>query len=85
MTPHDLTCEEMVELVTDYLEDKLPEAERASFEVHLGKCRGCTNYLDQIRKTIDLTGKLSEDGLADDVREKLLDVFRDWRKNSHER
>ena len=74
----DLTCSELVELVTDYLEDSLTADERARFEEHLTLCDGCLNYLDQMRTTITLTGRLRGDDLSPEVTEELVDAFRGW-------
>ncbi len=74
-----LTCQELVELVTDYLEGTLPESERAAFEEHVSHCRGCSAYLEQMRKTVYLTGRLTEDELNPSVRDKFLAVFRHWK------
>ena len=76
----DLTCQELVELVTDYLEGSLSAQERARFEEHLTKCAGCRNYLAQMRQTIELAGKLSEESSAPQARDDLLGVFRNWKK-----
>jgi len=81
MTASDLTCKELVELVTEYFEDTLPPADRARFEQHLARCEGCTNYLDQMRRTIDMLGKLTEESIAPQAREELLQIFRDWKKD----
>ncbi len=75
----DLSCRELVELVTDYVEDALPSAERARFEAHLRGCAGCQTYLKQMRQTIRATGRLSEESLAPAVREQLLEVFRSFK------
>jgi anti-sigma factor RsiW len=75
-----LTCKELVEIVTDYLEDRLPPDARARFERHLTTCEGCTNYLDQMRRTIDLTGRLTEESIEPNARQDLLRNFRDWKK-----
>ena len=58
-TVEQLSCQELVELVTDYLEDALPPVERARFEAHIEPCDGCRAYLEQIRTTIELTGRLT--------------------------
>ncbi|MDQ3866454.1 MAG: zf-HC2 domain-containing protein [Actinomycetota bacterium] len=79
MPARDLTCRELVEIVTEYLEGTLPARERARFETHLLDCPGCTTYLDQMRETIRLTGRLG-DGLAPSVRDELLAAFRDWKR-----
>lgn len=76
-----LTCQELVELVTDYLEGALQISERTRFEVHLKSCQGCRNYLEQMRLTIQLTGQLTEDNLSPAVRDELLNVFRHWKKS----
>jgi predicted anti-sigma-YlaC factor YlaD len=76
----DLTCQELVELVTDYLEGSLPAAQRARFEEHLEKCAGCRNYLAQMRQTIRLAGMLTEASIAPQARADLLGVFRNWKK-----
>jgi anti-sigma factor RsiW len=78
----ELACRELVELVTDYLEGALPEAERARFEAHIAACPGCTAYLEQMRTTIRLTGMLTEEQLAPGARDELLRVFRDWKLES---
>ena len=66
----DLTCQELVELVTDYLEGSLSAAQRARFEEHLAKCAGCRNYLAQMRQTIKLAGKLTEESIAPQARDR---------------
>lgn len=74
-----MTCMELVELVTDYLEGSMPADERARFDEHISGCEGCTRYLEQFRITIRLTGMLTEEQIAPDARAALLDAFRDWR------
>jgi len=78
MTAPALTCREVIDLLTDYVEDALPEQERRRVEAHLASCDGCTTYLEQVRETIRLTGMLSEEQIPDVERERLLDAFRDW-------
>jgi anti-sigma factor RsiW len=75
----ELTCRELVELVTDYLEGALAPEDRARFERHLSGCDGCENYLHQMREAIRLTGVLTEDHLDPARREQLLVAFRAWR------
>jgi anti-sigma factor RsiW len=79
MSATELTCKELVEIVTDYLEDRLPPGDRRRFEQHLAGCEGCRNYLDQMRETIHLVGTLAEDTIPVPMRERLLRAFRDWR------
>jgi anti-sigma factor RsiW len=75
----DLTCNEIVEVVTEYLEGGLPTADRERFEEHIGFCDWCLTYLDQMRQTIATAGELREEDLPVELQEKLLDAFRSWR------
>jgi anti-sigma factor RsiW len=79
MTERALTCQELVELVTEYLENSLEANERARFEAHIAGCRGCANYLEQMRQTIRLMGRLTEESIAPPARDELLMVFRQWK------
>jgi anti-sigma factor RsiW len=80
MTTHEeMTCRELVDVITDYLEGKLSEEDRERFEAHLDDCSYCLNYLEQMRETIATLGALSEDSLSAATRERLLEAFRDWR------
>lgn len=81
MNPNPLSCQELVELVTQYLEGVMSEEERARFESHLAGCRGCTSYIAQMRETIHLSGKLSEETIAPEAKDQLLDLFRNWTKD----
>jgi anti-sigma factor RsiW len=81
MTAADLTCKELVELVTQYLEGTLTPEDRARFDRHLGLCPGCTTYVEQFRETIRLTGRLREEDLDPQAREALLAQFRSWRSS----
>ena len=71
-----MRCSELTEVVTDYLEGALPPDEVAELERHLEVCEGCANYLDQMRETIRLTGRLGDDVIAPEAREALLQAFR---------
>jgi len=62
--PHALTCQELVELVTDYLEGALREDGRARFDNHLATCRNCVIYLEQMQTTIRVIGRLREESVA---------------------
>ena len=75
----ELACNEIVELVTAYLEDDLAPADRERFEEHLVFCDGCDNYLEQMRLTIDATGRLPTRELPPELEERLLEAFRGWR------
>jgi anti-sigma factor RsiW len=74
-----ITCREMVELVTDYLDGALPEPERRRFEEHIGTCPGCSNYIEQMRLVIKASGRLSEGTIDPVARDALLDAFRGWK------
>jgi predicted anti-sigma-YlaC factor YlaD len=77
---NEMTCRELVELITDYLEGTLTPVERARFEGHLEECDGCSDYVSQMRLTLQVLGRLSENGVAPDAEERLLAVFRDWKR-----
>ena len=78
----ELSCQELVELVTDYLEGALDERHLRAFERHIAGCDGCTRYLEQLRVTIRLTGTLTPDDLSPEAETALLQAFRDWRRTS---
>ena len=79
MTAAGLTCKEVVEIVTDYLEGAMSAGERARFDAHLSVCDGCTRYLQQMRETIRLTGMLTEEQVPEDQKERLREAFRGWK------
>lgn len=74
-----ITCRELVELVTDHLEGRLPESERERFEDHLALCPGCQAYVEQMRATLRALGRIPEGSLSPAARDELLHAFRDWR------
>jgi anti-sigma factor RsiW len=74
----ELTCAQLVELVTDYLEQRLPGADTERFEEHLAFCDGCSAYLEQMRAMIAATGRLRATDLPPELEERLLDAFRGW-------
>jgi predicted anti-sigma-YlaC factor YlaD len=75
----DLTCKEVVEIVSDYLEGALSAEDRARFDAHLRVCEGCTTYVEQMRETIRLTGMLTKEQMPVEQRERLRRAFRDWK------
>jgi anti-sigma factor RsiW len=75
----ELTCREMVKLVTDYLERRLPAEERERFEQHLAVCDGCQAYVEQMRATLRALGELPEEPLSTEARDSLMAAFRSWR------
>ena len=75
-----MNCKELVELVTDYLEGALPDSEKTRFHAHLEICPGCTDYLEQLRLTLRISGRLEEESVEPEARDQLLKAFRDWKK-----
>jgi anti-sigma factor RsiW len=74
-----LACQELVELITDYLEETLPAGERRRFERHLAICPGCRNYVEQMRITIRTLGHVPPASLPAETRQRLLTTFREWK------
>jgi predicted anti-sigma-YlaC factor YlaD len=80
MTGRDaMDCNELVELVTAYLDGSLDLQTRARFDMHLVECDGCENYLQQFRETVRTVGKIRDDDLDPAFRNRLLDAFKDFR------
>ena len=78
MSDRALTCHEVIEIITDYLEGALPVDDRRRVEEHLAICDGCTTYLEQMRETIRLTGMLTEEQIPENQKRDLLEAFRTW-------
>lgn len=78
----DLTCQELVELITDYLEGALMPTDRERFEAHLAQCVHCYTYLEQMRATIKLVGRLNEATIPTPIQAELLALFRDWKRHN---
>jgi predicted anti-sigma-YlaC factor YlaD len=81
MADGHLSCQEVVELVTDYLEGALPPEEKALFEEHLALCDGCRWYVEQIRITIATVGRIEESDVPPELRDGLLAAFRERKRN----
>ncbi|WP_152361230.1 anti-sigma factor family protein [Microlunatus speluncae] len=79
MTREELTCRELVAIVTDYLDGALTAEDTRRFDGHLTGCDGCTTYLDQFRQTIGLAGRLEPTDLEPRVQDELLSAFRSWK------
>jgi anti-sigma factor RsiW len=77
MTPRDIACNELVELITEYLEGALPASEAAAIEAHLSICEGCRRYLDQMRATLAALGSVPVETLSEDAINTLLAAFPD--------
>jgi anti-sigma factor RsiW len=81
-TVREISCQELVELVTDYVEGALSPEERARFDAHVADCDGCRRYVEQIRTTISLAGRLTPELLDPAARDALLEAFRDWKSQA---
>lgn len=81
MSWSQITCEEFVELVTDYLEGTLDPETAGRFESHVRECRGCGDYLDQFRETIRLVGRIEPERVDRTTLDVLLGAFRDWKSS----
>ncbi|WP_307828401.1 zf-HC2 domain-containing protein [Antrihabitans sp. YC2-6] len=79
MTPDPIDCQELVELVTAYLDDAVDENLRDRIAAHLEICPGCAEYVAQIKTTVRLSGSVIDDQLDPDFRDRLMAAFRDWK------
>jgi anti-sigma factor RsiW len=77
----EMPCRELVELITDYLEERLSPVERMRFEAHLAQCEACRLYLEQFRQTIRVLGRLPEQSLSAEARGALVAAFRGWSRH----
>jgi anti-sigma factor RsiW len=75
----ELSCREVVELLGDYLEGAMAPDDRLRLEEHLEGCDGCAAYLEQLRVTVRLSGRLPEEALSQEAMAPLLEAFRGWR------
>ena len=75
-----MVCREVVEAVTDYLEGTMASRDRARFEAHLARCPHCREYLAQMRRTLDVMGRIEPDDLAPEVQGELVALFRRWQQ-----
>ena len=81
LTSDEMSCQELVEFVTEYLEGTLPAQDRHRFEAHLAGCLGCTSYLAQMRQTIRITSRLNEEAIPPEAKQALLGLFRNWKRS----
>jgi anti-sigma factor RsiW len=79
MSRQALTCHEVIELLSNYIEGALSADEHHRVDEHLALCDGCATYLEQMREAIRLSGMVSEEQVPDDEKTALLAAFRDWR------
>jgi len=83
MTSDELSCQEVVGLVTEYLEAALLPSTQALFEEHVADCPGCQTYLEQIQQTINLLRKLADEPMFPETRQQLLHIFQTWKTTPH--
>jgi hypothetical protein len=76
-----LTCKELVQLVTEYLENALSPEDRLRFEQHVMICPPCRAYLAQMRGTLRIAGTLSEEDVSPDAERTLVEAFRSWQRD----
>ncbi len=76
-----LTCRDLTELVTDYVEGRLSFLDRLRFQMHVGMCRYCRAYVRQLKQTIRALGELPPESIPPDVQRALRERFRDWKRD----
>lgn len=81
-TPREIPCQQVVEMISDYLEDALSIRDRRRLEHHLAGCPHCTAYLAQMRETLRLTGRLVPADLTPAMQQEFEEVYRHWRAES---
>jgi anti-sigma factor RsiW len=80
MSEQALTCHEVIELLSNYIDGALSPDDRRRVDEHLALCDGCATYLEQMRETIRITGMVTEEQVPEPDKNALLDAFRDWRR-----
>jgi predicted anti-sigma-YlaC factor YlaD len=79
LSPAEIPCQEVVEMVTDYLEGALSRRDRRRIEHHLAGCPHCTAYLEQMRETLRLTGQLVPENLSPEMQREFGEIYERWR------
>ncbi len=82
LRPRALACQEVIELLTEYLEGTLSRRQRRRLETHLATCPNCSAYLEQIRVTIRLTGSIEPEDLSAQAVDELTELYRRWRRET---
>jgi len=75
-----MTCQELSEIVTDYLEGAMPLPDRLQFDRHLAVCPECRRYVEQMKQTVEALGELPPEPIPPAVEAALLAQFRDWKR-----
>jgi predicted anti-sigma-YlaC factor YlaD len=78
LSPAEIPCQEVVEMVTDYLEGALSRRDRRRIEHHLAGCPHCTAYLEQMRETLRLTGQLVPENLSPEMQREFGEIYERW-------
>ena len=81
-TEDELSCQQVVELVTDYLENALLPELHERLEAHVAECPGCENYIEQMQQTINVLRQIARESAFPATKQELLQLFRDWKKGS---
>ena len=79
-SPRSITCQELTEVLTDYLEGTMPPEDRATLEAHLLLCEGCATYVEQMRQVITTVHALRVDEVEETAPDSLLEAFRAWKR-----
>jgi predicted anti-sigma-YlaC factor YlaD len=77
---HGYSCQEVVELATEYLEGAMSPEQMTRFELHLNLCDGCFGFLQQVRATAAMAGALSEEQMPDEMKMRVLAAFKEWKR-----
>jgi len=72
-------CQQITELVTEYLEGAMSFTDRMMFQAHIAMCPSCKNYLRQMELTVESTGEISPEPIPDEVSRELMEAFRGWK------
>jgi anti-sigma factor RsiW len=80
-SPERITCQEVTELVTDYVEGTLGSHDTALFEQHLNFCDGCDWYVEQLKRTVETVGEIREEDVPAEAKERLIGAFREWKRS----
>ena len=74
-----LVCRQAVELMSDYLDGVLPQADARRLETHLADCPHCSEYLAQLRATVDALGQVGPEDVDPEALDELVALYRRWR------
>jgi predicted anti-sigma-YlaC factor YlaD len=75
---HGYSCQEVVELASEYLEGAMSSEQMTRFELHLNLCDGCSSFVEQVRATVGMARVVPEEEIPQELKSNLLAAFRDW-------